>query len=421
MNYLPPSNTEKDLLFSSDSLSDVLDKLSDVQEDSCLQIVYNSITFFLHFNKGKLIYGTNSLAPFERLERHLRRLSNSNPKLDNSLIKQPRLRFHKGIESYTQFPADYQGIIWLSKQAYLDSFESLTVIRRITREIFESLLCISESFQYKLLAKPSKIPELCQFDLISFVAQCQKRLEAWQAFSEKIWSSYQRPYLVNEKTQAIGSLTAEQNQTICKLLKGLNFRQISALLDLDELAIAKILYPSMLDNTIVIRDPKTPFDRLPRLPQKEKFELLSEADWRGEDSGFQINSNSKQTVHVLEDTWKIAYVDDDTPAVANFVGCLKPSLFSVLVVEDALNAFAKLIEFEPDLIALNINMPHINGYELCNLLRNHHNFQTIPIVLLHQTYEPIDAAKFKQSGATQSLAKSFDRTKLLNMIFNYLR
>lgn len=411
-------------MFLTDALVNILSQVSHFRRNICLQVIHNSTTFFLHFNEGNLVFGTNSLAPFERLERHLRRLSNLNPKLNNSVIKLPRSQFHDGLESYTQFPSDYQGIIWLIEQGHLDSKQAVTVLRRITREVFESLLCIPDSYQcqYRLVPRNNKIKELCQFDFNAYITQCRKRLEAWKAFDEKIWSSYQRPYLVTEKTQAIGDLTAQQNETICKLLKGLNFRQISAILDLDELVVAKILYPSMIENTIIIRDPKSPFDQLPPLPQEEKFAFQSEVDWRGEDSSeFQVNSNSKETVHVLEETWKIAHVDDDSSIREDFAQCLNQNMFALLNIQDSLNAFSELIEFEPDFIIVDINMPNLNGYELCSLLRNHHDFRNTPIIISHEAYEHINPSKFKRSGATSTITKPFNRTKLLDSIFKYIQ
>ena len=418
MSYLHSSNIEKDTTFSTDTITDILSKVCEVKEDICLQVIYNSVTFFLHVNGGRLIYATSSLAPFERLERHLRRLNNHNQKL-RSQLKQSLSQFDNQLESYTTLPSDYRGILWLRQQGHLDFQQAITIVRRTTREVFESVLSIPDSCQYRFIPKTQKLFELCKFDLNTYIPQCQKRLEAWQAFDEKIWSTYQRPYLVTEKTQAIANLSAEQNQMICQLLKGLNFRQISAILDLDELAVAKILYPSMMDNTILIRDPKTPFDRLPFLPKKKSGS--TELSWRGEDSGFHVNSHSKQTVHVLETKWKIAYVDDDSAAHVNFTNCLDRNLFSVLTIEDPLNAFSELIEFKPDLVALEVNMPHLNGYELCKLLRNHHSFKNVPIILLNQTREPIDIAKYRRAKATESLTKSFDRTDLLNIIFKYLQ
>lgn len=272
MNQPSTINLESDNRpFLTNTLANILKEPSHFQGNSCLQVVYNLTTFFIHFNEGKLIYGTNSLAPFERLERHLRRLSNQNSKLTNQVIGQARLKFRNDLEYYAQSPSDYQGILWLLEQNYLSSQEADTLLRRITREVFESLLCFSNTCQYKFIHKSQELPELCNFELLTYIEQCQQRLKAWQAFSGKIWSSYQRPYLVTEATKPIASLTKEQNETIYKLLKGLNFRQISALIDRDELVVAKILYPSMLDNTIILRDPKPPFDQLPKLPRDQVF------------------------------------------------------------------------------------------------------------------------------------------------------
>ena len=293
MNHQHSVDNRKDRqTFSSDTLANVLDQISHLQENSCLRVVYNSITFFIHFNhEGKLVYATNSLAPFERLERHLRRLSNQNPKLDNLIIKQPRVQFNNDLQSYTRSPSDYQAIFWLAELSHLNSQEATAIVRRITREVFESFLCLQDVLcQYKFTPKLEQIKELCQFDLNVYTAQCRQRLKAWSAFADRIWSTYQRPYLVTEKTKAIGDLTNQQNQAICKLLKGLNFRQISAVLDLDELAIAKFLYPSILDRDIIVRDPKPPFKRLPKLPQQsDKASLNSSWSDDDNDSGFNTN------------------------------------------------------------------------------------------------------------------------------------
>jgi two-component system, chemotaxis family, response regulator PixG len=425
MNHFPSVNIEPDKQeFFTNTLTNVLNQLSHLQENSCLQVIYNSTTFFLHLNNGKLIYATNSLAPFERLERHLRRLSNQNLKLSSKVIKQPRLNFPNDLQSYTQFPSDYQGIIWLLDHGHLESQEAITLLRRITREVFESFLCLPDTCQYKFVPKVQTFKELCQFDFQAHTEQCHKRLKSWRAFAEKIWSSYQRLYLVTQTTKAISNLTEQQNQTICQLLKGLNFRQISAILDLDELVIAKLLYPSILDNTIIVRDPKTPFDQLPALPHKkvkDVVEQTSDIDWRGEDSGFQINSHSKQTVIALENIWKIAYVDDEQSFYSLVQQYLDPSLFSTLTIQDSMDAFSKLIEFEPDLIFLDVDMPHLNGYELCTLLRKHQTFKLTPIIMMNEAQGLINSTKFKSARATDNLTKPFNRTQILNMIFKYLQ
>jgi len=424
MNQLNSTDQNQDNVnFFADRLPELLGELSYAEENNCLKVVYNSTIFFIHFNEGQLVYATNSVAPFERLERHLRRLGNQNNQIRNSIIKQPRQKFTNDLHSFTSFPTDYQSIIWLLQAGHVTEKEAITLIRRITREVFESFLCLPDLQKYKVIPRSNKIEEVCRFDLTAYTEQCRKRLKSWDAFADQICSSYQRPYLVTATDYQIDNLSAQQNETIRKLLKGLNFRQISAVIDRDELVVAKILYPSMLDKSIVVRDPKPPFDRLPNLPQqKNLFELPSDPEWRGEDSGFlKVNSHSKQTVIALENTWKVAYVDNDAVAQKNLSKYLEQNLFSILAIKDAMNAFAELIEFQPSIIFLRANMPEINGYELCTLLRNHQDLCSIPIIMVSETPRKINEAKSKRAGATLSIAKPFDRTKLLTTIWQYLQ
>ncbi|MDJ0690379.1 MAG: hypothetical protein QNJ41_17955 [Xenococcaceae cyanobacterium MO_188.B32] len=75
----------------------------------------------------------------------------------------------------------------------------------------------------------------------------------------------ERLYLATQSMKKIANLTPEQNEIICKLLTGLNFRQISALIHKDELIVAQILYPAIVNRTILLRSPQPPFVRLPKI------------------------------------------------------------------------------------------------------------------------------------------------------------
>ena len=424
MKSINSTNRERELPaeYFVDRLPAILSELSYAEENNCLKVWYQSTIFFIHLNQGQLVYATNSVAPFERLERHLRRLSNQNSQITNSTIKQPRQQFTNDLQTYDAFPTDYRSILWLVEAGHLNTDEAIALIRRITREVFESFLCLPNLNSFKLIPRSNQIKELCRFDLNSYIEQCRKRLKAWDAFEPQVFSSYQRPYLVNAKDHQISGLSPKQNETICKLLRGLSFRQISAVIDRDELVVAKILYPSIQDGTIILRDPKTPFDLLPNFPQtKNILELTENAAWRGEDSGFlRVNSHSKQTVMALQ-TWKIAYVDRDTSAHQTLAECLQQDLFNVLAIVDAMNAFAELIEFQPDLVFVAADLPDIDGYELCSLLRNHQGFYALPIIIVNRSDRSVDEAKSKRAGATSNIAKPLERTRVLTEIWQYLQ
>ena len=413
---------------SSMTLEDVLKQLAKLNANGCLQISYNSIVFFVYLNQGQIVYATNSLAPFERIERHLRRLSNQNSKLTNDIIKLARQKFRQIIESYVEIPSDYKGIIWLSEENHLSSQEALTLVRRITREVFESILCLPEDTAYQFTEQSQQLPELCTFELLPYLKQCHSRIEAWQTFTGHISSSFQRLYLASGNIDNITNLTVEQNQTIGKLLKGLNFRQISALIDKDELIVARILYPSILNNNVLVRSPKSPFDRLPTLPCQDSGDLFENIandlneNWQyAEKINKDIELDSKKTIELLGKRWKIAFVDHNLALNNSFSGLLGSKMFDICTIKDSMQAFEKLIQFQPEVIFLAVDMPNINGYELCGLLRNYHSFAQTPIIMLSEDTGFVNLTKLKLLGATDNLIKPFTQEVLLGVVMKYLQ
>ena len=151
MTHLSSSTTDKEK--QPPLVLEELEWLLEEECDGCLQVVSNSVIYFIYVAQGKLFYATNSLAPFERLERHLRRLSNQNSQLTNEVIKQGRLKFRNDLEQYAQIPSDYQSVIWLLEAQYISQQEAVTLIRRLTREVFESLLNLTDIANKKIYPK----------------------------------------------------------------------------------------------------------------------------------------------------------------------------------------------------------------------------------------------------------------------------
>lgn len=418
---------EQDLKQASSSVTveTLLTHLANSRASGCLQIsceAFSSVSFFIYLWEGKLYYATNSLAPFERLDRHLRRLSNQNTRLNSQVIKEVKQKIQSDYSDFQKFPSDYQGILWL-KQEYLQLTEVITLLRRLLREVFESLLCLPQPLIYKFVEHSQPKVELCSFDLISYTEQCRKRLQAWQIFTTHIQSTYQRLYLANVAIERIPNLTTEQNHTIGRLLKGLNFRQISALIDRDELIVARLLYPGIIDGSVIVRNPKPPFDKLPKLPVSDIFENIRDnsEDWLGTSSQSNYNANGKETIQILEKQWRVACVDDSTAIQVRVQEILEHNMFVIAKITQPMNALSELMEFKPNLILLDIDMPQINGYELCGLLRNHLEFKSIPIVMLTGERGLVNLTKSKLVGATDYLVKPFDQSSLFNVIFKYLQ
>ena len=229
--------------------------------------------------------------------------------------------------------------------------------------------------------------------------------------------------MASQATNNLPNLTKEQNKTLCQLLKGLSFRQISVLIDKDELIVARLIYPAIIDGSVIIRNPKSPFDKLPSLPIVNLFENITKEpeEWsitNGETSNI---INGKDTVKIIAKQWRVACIDDSMVTHQKLQEILTHNMFLVNQITKPMNALAELIEFKPQLILLDINMPQMNGYELCSLLRNHHDFKSVPIIMLTGERGLVNLTKSKLVGATDYLVKPFDRSSLFNVIFKYLQ
>lgn len=52
------------------------------------------------------------------------------------------------------------------------------------------------------------------------------------------------------------------------------------------------------------------------------------------------------------------------------------------MINDPVRALMQVVRIKPDLILLDVEMPNLDGYELCSLLRKHSFFKNTPIVMV---------------------------------------
>jgi len=70
-------------------------------------------------------------------------------------------------------------------------------------------------------------------------------------------------------------------------------------------------------------------------------------------------------------------------------------------------ALAAMLKSPPDLILLDVNMPEMNGYEVCERLKANEELSKIPVIFLSALNETQDKVKGFQSGAVDYITKPF--------------
>ncbi|MDP4610483.1 MAG: response regulator transcription factor [Opitutales bacterium] len=112
---------------------------------------------------------------------------------------------------------------------------------------------------------------------------------------------------------------------------------------------------------------------------------------------------------------------DDEPDVTELLQYkLEQAGYRCMVLNDPLTFVAKVREFEPDLMILDIMMPELNGLQLCRIARADPVMKDIPIIFLTAKGEAEDRVTGLETGAEDYVSKPFNSKELLLRIGNIL-
>jgi CheY-like chemotaxis protein len=90
--------------------------------------------------------------------------------------------------------------------------------------------------------------------------------------------------------------------------------------------------------------------------------------------------------------------------------------FEVMVAGDALDGLHKAQTLRPDIVLADASMPDMDGFQLCQRIRQSAGSRHVPVVLLTSGFAAYDKAKGDQAGVTMHLAKPFEPQVLLDMV-----
>jgi two-component system, sensor histidine kinase and response regulator len=103
----------------------------------------------------------------------------------------------------------------------------------------------------------------------------------------------------------------------------------------------------------------------------------------------------------------ILVVDDNPVNVQLLTGLLKKEGFKVRAVLSGKLALQAARNNPPDLILLDINMPEMNGYEVCERLKDDKDLAAIPVIFISALNETIDKVRAFRVGGVDYITKPF--------------
>src|SRR6202022_4936256 len=103
---------------------------------------------------------------------------------------------------------------------------------------------------------------------------------------------------------------------------------------------------------------------------------------------------------------------DDTPAnLQVLAGMLKDRGYKVRPVPSGKLALQAARRDPPDLILLDINMPEMNGYEVCEHLKADDKLKGIPVIFISALSDQLDKVKAFAIGGVDYLPQPFSPEK----------
>ena len=116
----------------------------------------------------------------------------------------------------------------------------------------------------------------------------------------------------------------------------------------------------------------------------------------------------------------ILLVDDSTDNLRLLSTMLQAQGYRVKKSISGEFALQSLEVIEPDLILLDVNMPGMNGYEVCETLKRQKKYQAIPIIFISAADEILNKVKAFQLGAIDYITKPFQLEEVLIRVENQL-
>lgn len=115
--------------------------------------------------------------------------------------------------------------------------------------------------------------------------------------------------------------------------------------------------------------------------------------------------------------YKVLIIDDEEMILTMLKKCLEAENFLVYTANNAKKAL-ELMSVAPDIILLDINMPEMDGLELCQFVREH---ISCPIIFLTARVTEQDVIKGLSVGGDDYITKPFRVDELLARILAHLR
>ena len=118
---------------------------------------------------------------------------------------------------------------------------------------------------------------------------------------------------------------------------------------------------------------------------------------------------------------KVLVVDDTPAAQQTIEGMLFKEGYDLAFADSGWECFDYLEQQIPDLILLDVMMPGLSGYQVCQRLKQHDKYKAIPIILLTALNKKEDVLEGLEAGADEFVSKPVSAPEIRARVRNLLK
>jgi len=118
---------------------------------------------------------------------------------------------------------------------------------------------------------------------------------------------------------------------------------------------------------------------------------------------------------------KLLVVEDEGELLEFLKMRLEANGYEVIGACDGKEGFEKAVKEKPDLILLDLMLPKVDGYWVCNLLKKDKRYDMIPIIILTAKSGAEHSKLAKECGADFYMTKPFEIEELLSKIASLIK
>lgn len=118
---------------------------------------------------------------------------------------------------------------------------------------------------------------------------------------------------------------------------------------------------------------------------------------------------------------KVLIIEDNKNIIKVISMLLKNNGFDVKVEKDGVNGVETALDWDPDLILLDIKLPKMNGFLVCETLRDNEKTADVKIIIISAKAEEEDIQRGFELGADEYMTKPINPDELMKVINKYIK